>query len=195
VVLAAGFESVQLLAVLATGDAAKPTLNLPLQPVRGQIAWGKCLASAEMPPFPVNGHGSFIPAFRGVEGQMHWLMGSTFERDSQSGVTTPEDQLALANRLQILLPQTAEALEVAFKADQVKAWAGVRCASPDRLPVVGPLNERTLPGLSICTALGSRGLTFAVLCAELLASWLHAEPLPIEQKLAQALRAERFSKP
>ena len=36
--------------------------------------------------------------------------------------------------------------------------------------------------------MGSRGLTFAVLCAELLAATLHNEPLPMERKLADALR-------
>ena len=33
----------------------------------------------------------------------------------------------------------------------------------------------------------------ALLCGELMAAWLHAEPLPIEAKLARALRAERLS--
>ena len=35
--------------------------------------------------------------------------------------------------------------------------------------------------------MGSRGLTFAALCAEVLAARLHDEPLPLEQKLMQAL--------
>jgi tRNA 5-methylaminomethyl-2-thiouridine biosynthesis bifunctional protein len=39
--------------------------------------------------------------------------------------------------------------------------------------------------------MGSRGLSFAVLCGELLAAWLHAEPWPIEKRLAQSLLASR----
>ena len=39
--------------------------------------------------------------------------------------------------------------------------------------------------------MGSRGLTFAPLCAELLAARLHGEPLPLESKLAQALDARK----
>jgi tRNA 5-methylaminomethyl-2-thiouridine biosynthesis bifunctional protein len=54
------------------------------------------------------------------------------------------------------------------------------------------LDDDGLPGLCVCTALGSRGLSFAVLCGELLASWLHAEPLPIEKRLAQSLLANRY---
>jgi tRNA 5-methylaminomethyl-2-thiouridine biosynthesis bifunctional protein len=35
--------------------------------------------------------------------------------------------------------------------------------------------------------MGSRGLTFAALCGELLAARLHGEPLPLEQRQADAL--------
>jgi tRNA 5-methylaminomethyl-2-thiouridine biosynthesis bifunctional protein len=41
--------------------------------------------------------------------------------------------------------------------------------------------------LWVCSGLGSRGLTFAALCGEVLAARLHGEPLPITQKLADAL--------
>jgi tRNA 5-methylaminomethyl-2-thiouridine biosynthesis bifunctional protein len=40
----------------------------------------------------------------------------------------------------------------------------------------------------VTTAMGSRGLTFSALCAELLAAQLHAEPLPMEARLAAAFR-------
>jgi tRNA 5-methylaminomethyl-2-thiouridine biosynthesis bifunctional protein len=39
--------------------------------------------------------------------------------------------------------------------------------------------------------MGSRGLTFAALAAELLAAQVHGEPWPIERKLADALSARR----
>jgi len=39
---------------------------------------------------------------------------------------------------------------------------------------------------------GSRGLVTAPLCAELLAARWHAEPLPLDAKLARALAAERL---
>ena len=68
----------------------------------------------------------------------------------------------------------------------------MRCAWRDHLPVVGPLAPEQLPGLWLCTAFGSRGLSYSALCAELLAAWLHGEPLPLEPRLAQALRASRL---
>lgn len=182
VVLAAGFESLSL-----------PDLHphSPLQAIRGQVAWGTVTDASALPPFPVNGHGSFVPAFPD-DGQSNWLMGATFERDKHQAETKTQDQQAILERLQHLLPRTASALRPAFDQHQAKAWAGVRCVSPDRLPIVGPLDDGEQPNLCVCTALGSRGLSFAVLCGELLAAWLHAEPLPIEKRLAQSLRATRY---
>jgi tRNA 5-methylaminomethyl-2-thiouridine biosynthesis bifunctional protein len=39
--------------------------------------------------------------------------------------------------------------------------------------------------------MGSRGMSFSVLCAELLAARMGAEPLPIESRLAKSLNALR----
>ena len=194
VVLAAGFDSARLLSASAGGACAAGSASaLPLQAIRGQVAWGPVPAGAAMPDFAVNGHGNFIPAFP-VAGQErpHWLMGATFERDNSSTQVRPEDQAAVLARLARLLPATAALLQPAFAGGAVKAWAGVRCAAPDHLPLVGPLDDVNLPGLQVCTAMGSRGLSLAVLCGELLAAWLHAEPLPVEQRLARSLRAKRF---
>jgi tRNA 5-methylaminomethyl-2-thiouridine biosynthesis bifunctional protein len=82
-------------------------------------------------------------------------------------------------------------LEGAFAHGNTSTWTGVRCASADRRPLVGPLSPEVADGLWLCTALGSRGLSFAALCAELLAAHWHAEPLPLAAKLAQALDAGR----
>ena len=86
-----------------------------------------------------------------------------------------------------LLPEAAAALQEEFATGAVRAWNGVRCASPDRRPLLGEL----APGLWVSTAMGSRGLTFAALCGELLAARLHGEPLPLPVRLAGALDVRR----
>jgi tRNA 5-methylaminomethyl-2-thiouridine biosynthesis bifunctional protein len=182
IVLAAGFDTAALM---------EPHRPLPLQAIRGQVALGAITPTHAMPPFPVNGHGSFVPAFIGDNGQAQWLMGATFERDNPHAEIKEADQQDIFRRLQQLLPDTAKALKSSFDGAQTQAWAGVRCASPDHLPSVGPVDDAKLPGFCVCTAMGSRGLSFAVLCGELLAAWLHAEPLPIDRRLAQALLASR----
>jgi tRNA 5-methylaminomethyl-2-thiouridine biosynthesis bifunctional protein len=71
---------------------------------------------------------------------------------------------------------------------QVRSWSGVRCTSADRRPLVGEIAN----GLWVSTAMGSRGLTFAALCGELIAARLQREPLPLEARLAQALDVSRL---
>ena len=132
-------------------------------------------------------------------------MGSTFERDVDAlPLTCAEVAAGHATnwrRLQELLPGAAPTLQAAFAgaspssdAAAVRAWASVRCTSTDRLPIVGPVDAQTLPGLWVCTAMGARGLTRAVLCGELLAALVNAEPLPLDARLARAMGTERLEK-
>ena len=95
------------------------------------------------------------------------------------------------SHLQALLPSAAHALSHQFNSGEVKGWAGVRCVTPSRLPALGPLD---LPDLWLCSGMGSRGLTFSALCAEVLAARLHGEPLPIELRLADALLPQRLQR-
>ena len=121
-------------------------------------------------------------------------MGSTFERDVDQLPPSPPDVQAAHStngaKLQALLPRLAlRALQAPTAA---RAWAAVRCTAPDRLPIVGPVDTAALPGLWVCTAMGARGLTLALLCGELLAARLQGEPLPLDAKLALALASERL---
>ncbi|MBS0318521.1 MAG: FAD-dependent oxidoreductase, partial [Proteobacteria bacterium] len=139
-------------------------------------------------PFPVNGHGHLIPDLPLIEGR-GWLLGSTYQRGRTDTGCAAVDDLANLQRLHELLPGAAQWLAPDFDAARVRSWSGVRCAAPDRLPLAG---ATALPGLWLCTAMGSRGLALAPLCGELLAARLHAEPLPVEASLARRLDATRF---
>ena len=57
--------------------------------------------------------------------------------------------------------------------------------------MVGPLYDDQNASLWMCAGMGSRGLSYSVLCAELLAARWGAEPLPLEASLADALEARR----
>ncbi len=179
-VLAAGYASRAL-----AGRAEK---RLALQAVRGQVswAWHEPGVADTLPPFPVNGCGGLIPALplADASGRLAWITGSSFERDNTSTEIRPDDTQHNLGRLQTLLPAAAHQLADQFERGQVNAWAGVRCATPSHLPALGPLQG---PDLWLCSGMGSRGLTFAALCGELLAARLHAEPLPLARRLADAL--------
>ena len=187
--------------VVAAACASGAVLNrpLPLQPIRGQMSWGLRAADASdaacFPPFPVNGDGSLVPAVPSLDG-LAWYAGATFERDCADPVpdaaTRVHNHQANFTRLQSLLPGTAQHLAAVFaNPAALHSWSQVRCASHDRLPLVGPV-AHAYPGLWLSTAMGSRGISLAVLCGELLAARLHGEPLPLELRLAQALGVERL---
>ena len=141
------------------------------------------------PATPVNGNGSFVHSVPTEQGPA-WFAGSSFDRVNDLPVVLAADHADNLARLQALLPETAQALGPVF-ANGVRGWAGVRCSVPDRLPVVGPVAHAS-EGLWVNAAMGSRGLTLALLCGELLAARWHGEPLPVEAQLAQALDANRF---
>ena len=180
VVLAAGHAS------HALAESAGLASPLALQAIRGQASWGLHAdgTANAMPPFPVNGHGSLVPLVP-LAGGMAWVAGSTFERDNTCTALRPEDAAYNLDKLQTLLPLAGKAVALSFENGQDRGWAGIRCATPSRLPSLGPLAGQ--PDLWVSTGMGSRGLTFSALCAELLAARLHGEPLPIEQRLADAL--------
>jgi tRNA 5-methylaminomethyl-2-thiouridine biosynthesis bifunctional protein len=49
-----------------------------------------------------------------------------------------------------------------------------------------------MDGLWILNGFGARGLVWASLCAEVLASQVAGDPLPIERELADSLSLSRF---
>jgi tRNA 5-methylaminomethyl-2-thiouridine biosynthesis bifunctional protein len=151
--------------------------RLPLGAVRGQIAFGNFRGGFDRPPHAINGNGHFIPCGD------RWFSGSTYGRGDTDASIREEDSRLNLERLASLVPELVAGVDPL----EVHAWAGVRCTSKDRRPLVGEIE----PGLLVSTAMGSRGLTFCVLAAELLAARLHDEPLPIDLRLAQAIDVKR----
>lgn len=202
--------------VIAAGYDSRPLLpdDWYLQALRGQISWGlhaEAPPEAQWPRVPLNGNGNLVPHVPLAEGS-GWVLGSTFERDVTALPPSASDVAAAhADNLDklrvlgpLLAPQLADRFDQAIEhitqanaasagnGTGVRNWGAVRVASHDRLPIVGPVDAKQLPGLWACTAMGSRGLTLSVLCGELLASRLHHEPLGMDMRLAQALSSERL---
>ena len=118
-------------------------------------------------------------------------MGASYERDCDLPAIKQQDHDQNWARLQRLLPQAAAVLADEFNAGAVHGWAGIRCATPGRLPLLGCIARRSSGAeVWMCTGMGSRGLTFSALCAELITAQLHGEPLPVERQLAQALMTD-----
>lgn len=194
---------------LASALPHVPTLNA----VSGQISWAlqRPADALALPPYAVNGLGSLVAhvpvgeltvgdTMQGVPERpadgMAWFTGATYETPwAASPPSIAAQHSANHARLQALLPACAKTLAEQFGGGGVQAWRNVRHAPADRLPVVGPLMGGDRPTLWISTGLGSRGLSLSVLCAELLAARLGAEPLPIEASLARFLDSTRSKTP
>jgi tRNA 5-methylaminomethyl-2-thiouridine biosynthesis bifunctional protein len=159
----------------------------------GQVSWALHHSgdNAVFPETPVNGSGSFIPAVPVKDG-LAWFAGATYEQlDSSNQQRASHQARHLENlrKLEALLPRAAAHLKQQFAGEEIQAWSGVRCATSDRLPVVDAVQGDGSASLWVSAAMGSRGLSLSMLCAELLAARLHAEPLPIESRLARLLQA------
>lgn len=218
--------------VVATAYGALPLLEdilgpesgaVPLRPVKGQLT----LAALEAPPLaprPMRNNGVFVPAYEDAGlapawPSRVWAMGSTYERGRDDPSVDPAAHERNAVSLEEMHPQAAAELRRCASEGGLLGWSQVRCASLDRLPMVGaapdlkslqdlfnaagarrgriPLSQTPrLPGLFMLTALGSRGLTLAHWCAEWLAGRMSDEPSPLHEQdvdLEKALDPARFA--
>jgi tRNA 5-methylaminomethyl-2-thiouridine biosynthesis bifunctional protein len=138
----------------------------------------------------INGNGHFIPAIPWHNGPI-WLSGSTYEHDVTSPQVTTRGISANLQRLQQLIPAAAQLLAQQHHTGQLQAWAGSRCTTRDRLPLAGKVG---VPGIYACTAMGSRGLSFAALCGQHVAALITgAQDSALPAHLRQAINSLRFS--
>ncbi len=181
---------------LAQRFARLPTLH----GIRGVLSWGRQQPeqAATLPAFPVNGLGSLIchiPIDDDIEESsadaQAWYAGATYATGQLIAASVPVHHQTNFDKLRTLLPTAAQTLSPAFATNRVETWQGIRCVTPDRLPVVGPLDDDVSPSLWISAGMGSRGLNFSVLCAELLAAQMGGEPWPLPVSLARHLDALR----
>lgn len=171
--------------VIANGidaPALVPDLKLPIRIGRGLVSH---VPESATPPFGIVATrlGYVTPAVDGIR-----CAGATMASGDRDPAPRLADHVENLYRLDMLLPGFGKALDPATLDGRVS----FRPMSPDRLPLVGPLvaNE----GLWTIDGFGARGLVFASICAELLASQIGNEPLPLESDLVAALVPARFSR-
>ncbi|MGY3916470.1 bifunctional tRNA (5-methylaminomethyl-2-thiouridine)(34)-methyltransferase MnmD/FAD-dependent 5-carboxymethylaminomethyl-2-thiouridine(34) oxidoreductase MnmC [Aeromonas australiensis] len=195
--------------VVAAGHqlpALLPFAELPLYPVRGQVSHVPTTASLRQLKSVLCYDGYLTP----MHNDQHCI-GASYGRNQIGLEFRAEEQIQNQARLQTCLPEQTWPAEVDVSGNEARV--GVRCASRDHLPVVGPVarlqgladhyadlqhdqhNAQPLPlhpGLYVLGALGSRGLCSAPLCGELLASEICGEPLPLAADLLESLHPARY---
>ncbi len=166
------------------GDAVRlaPIPDMELRSVRGQVTY---LPAARFPAIRavlLRG-GMAIPPVEGIA-----LAGASFDIGDTDPAARPDSHAGNLERLARILPGA----EAGFDPSCLDGRVGFRAVARDRLPLVGPHPDS--PGLHCAFGYGSRGILWCSLMAELLASRLEAEPLPVEARLADALDPGRFAR-
>ncbi len=162
-----------------SAEAAKlhPVPHLRLRRVRGQLTYVP--EDAFDPPHVVVLRGGMVlPPVDGV-----CVVGASFDIDDEDHAVRMDSHQGNLTRLQAMLGQSVG-------SRTLEGRVAFRAVAPDRVPVVGKLGE----GVYGAFAYGSRGLIWAALAAEMIASELEGEPLPLEGKLVEAMHPARFAR-
>jgi tRNA 5-methylaminomethyl-2-thiouridine biosynthesis bifunctional protein len=168
---------VTILANSSEAPALHPVPHLRLRRVRGQLTY--LPEDALEPPHAVLLRGGMLlPSVEGI-----CVAGATFDIDDEETSPRAESHEANLERVRRIVPLPED-------LKNLEGRVSFRAVAPDRLPVVGQLGENVYGAF----AYGSRGLVWAALAAELIASQLEGEPLPLEGKLVDALAPARFAK-
>jgi tRNA 5-methylaminomethyl-2-thiouridine biosynthesis bifunctional protein len=168
-------------AILANGAGAKSLIAdgaTWLRSVRGQVS--EITPVARELQAPVCREGYVTPQVK----SRHYV-GATYDESRTEAFITDEDHQANRQRAARILPDV-------FAADSLQAksgWAGVRCASRDRLPVIGRIGTNVF----CCLAMGSRGFSWAPLAADAIASVIAGSPAPVKRSVIRGLSVSRLT--
>lgn len=189
---------------------AMDTLNfkqcraVPLSAARGQVTHIQSNQQLEKLLRPICHEGYLTPALNNQH-----CMGASFKRHDLSLVFKESEQQENFKKLKKCINNQTwvEEIKLASSLDKEHAHVGIRCTTRDHFPYLGllpdydaikdayetsqpnslnlELYKEHLPYLKnvyLFTGLGSRGLCSAPLLAEVLASQIHGESLPVSQK-------------
>ncbi len=165
------------------GDATRlaPVPDVALRSVRGQVTYLPASRLPQIHTVLLRG-GLVVPPVDGVA-----MTGASYDIDDTDPAPRPDSHAGNLERLARILPGA----EARFDPGSLEGRVGFRSVAPDRLPLVGPLPGAE--GLHGAFAYGSRGILWCSLMAELIASRLEGEPLPIAVRLADAVDPGRFT--
>lgn len=205
--------------VYATGSSqvldrylSHPLLKtLPTKPVRGQVVFVKPNSESKTISHTLQDAGYLTPLAPEITDRSFHCIGATYHAKP-----VHENQSALdTNALLKEAGNKHPAFSTLTENDVLGIRIGYRLSTPDKLPLIGPLVDpekmkllygkalrdgrvRDLPALNpeygewIFLGMSSRGITFSSYGAEILASLMCGEALPVEDDLWEHLHSARF---
>lgn len=158
--------------------ALAPEPVWPIHSVRGQITR---LPPGSLPQIErvIAREGYLAPGTRP-------LVGATYEHDDLDTAPRAASDLANLARLESILPGAAATID----GTRLEGRAALRATLPDRLPLLGAVDGQA--GLYVAAGYASRGVVWAGLLGEALASGMTGEPLPLERDLMAAIAPGRW---
>lgn len=185
------------------------TEHLPLKAIRGQVSITP--ENTDLPELKtvICGEGYISPAQDGK-----YCFGATFDLKGKERDVTASDHNKNLKKLSAALPDFHQA--ITEKNITLYGRTAFRCSTPDYMPIVGPApvydkyvdtfarlrkdknwrfddaKASHYPNLYLNTGHGSKGLITCPLAAELLASMICDEPLPMPKNLIDAINPSRF---
>lgn len=158
-----------------------------LKPIRGQVSWFSKPDKMPALPLPMT-YGGYIAQLNHPESEATVLLGASFIRqDNQTDLRLADHQHNL-DLIRAIAPAVADSFP------PISIWQGraaIRAQSPDYLPLAGQINGHA--GLWTLTGLGSKGFSFAPLCAELMCAQLLGEVWPVSASVAANINPNRFA--
>ena len=162
--------------------------HLPLRSIRGQVSHVPATARSRQLEKVLCTEGYVAPQRHGYH-----TLGATYGNFEETTELRPEDHAENLAMLTQLSPSLSKAMQAEnLNLDTLGGRASCRCNVADYLPIVGSVSD-DLSMLWVNTGHGSRGLITSLISAELLASALNCEPLPLPTYLADAMSPSRFN--
>ena len=149
--------------------------HLRMRRVRGQLTY-LAESALDAPRVVVLRGGMVLPPVDGI-----CVVGASYDVEDDERELREDSHAGNLERLASILGLNALPAKLGGRV-------GFRAVTPDRLPVVGKIAD----GVHGAFAYGSRGLLWAALAAEIIASRLEGEPLPVENALSKAIDPGRF---
>jgi len=158
-----------------------PQSGVRLRRVRGQLT---LVPAIEGLTHVLLRGGMALPGIDGVS-----AVGASYDVDDEDPLPRADSHAGNLARLEQMRPGASRGLD----PEKLQGRVAFRAVVRDRLPMIGPVADPRGGSLYGAFAYGSRGLLWASLGGELIASMLEGEPLPVERKLVAAVDPGRFA--
>jgi tRNA 5-methylaminomethyl-2-thiouridine biosynthesis bifunctional protein len=190
-------------------------LKIPTRPIRGQILELAPSPESQSLAYTQVHHGYVTPIqemiCETITGKPVHILGATYQAKDIAPDQVARDQAFLLEEAKRSWNEFSN-----LGPEHVVGYReGYRLSTPDKLPLIGPIADETeftslysralrgtkierlpalqpIPGQFCLLGLGSRGITFSSYGAEILASLISGEPLPVELDLWEHLHPMRF---